>query len=46
MVIVKALHVQMEVQWMWQRKILMKLMIKIEAFLNPKTENAEMCCID
>ena len=45
-VIVKALHVQMEVQWMWQKKILMKLMIKIEAFLNPKTENVETCCID
>ena len=44
-VIVKALHVQMEVQWMWQRKILMKLMIKIEAFLNPKTENQEFWCM-
>ena len=44
-VIVKALHVQMEVQWMWQKKILMKLMIKIEAFLNPKTENQELGCM-
>ena len=44
-VIVKALHVQMEVQWMWQKKILMKLMIKIEAFLNPKTENQEFWCM-
>ena len=32
-VIVKALHEQMEVQLMWQKKILMRLMFKIEAFL-------------
>ena len=44
-VIVKALHVQMKVQWMLQKKILMKLMIKIEAFLNPKTDNQELGCI-
>ena len=44
-VIVKALHEQMEVQLMWQKKILMKLMIKIDAFLNPKTENQELGCM-
>ena len=44
-VIVKALHEQMEVQLMWQKKILMRLMIKIEGFLNPKTKNQELGCM-
>ena len=44
-VIVKALYEQMEVQLMWQKKILMRLMIKIEAFLNPKTKNQELGCM-